>query len=278
MDEVTALHTAGRRRCAERVEHWRALYAELERRGDHAVVQADGRETYTTPALGIFPRYNVLEAIRSEIERFVPSDFDGPDECRGVLALSADTAQSAFTRGLGSIEQAAQDDERRRFAEWARTVVADTSIAALPFRRVLGESESKDLVRRLDARWGHWYGGCGDRTDAPPTLTLWSHWFEEVAHFEALREAILSRGIERVLELREWGDSFESDVRAVEFRYTGAEGSWTAGDMSWMVQASHEASITFGGDRLIDAVKRACPDWELGQHAGWSDSPPRREP
>lgn len=136
--------------------------------------------------------------------------------------------------------------------------------------RILTEAETNRLYGRLMEEWGYWYGGGSDRAHIPPSLTLWSDWIEDPSHASPIRAAILGRGFGQVWELREWGDSFELDVAAAGFAYTGAEGFWTAGEMDWMLYASHESSITFGGGWLIDAVKRTCPGWEAVSFTGWA--------
>jgi hypothetical protein len=280
VDAVSALHTAARRACDERAREWFAAYDKLGRTRDDRIRRDDGSCDHSDAALNIFPRYQVLAAIQREVERFTPADFSSTEECRTFLVLAAETAPYPYpTSGMGPIERAAIADERRVFGDWVRTLSAATlsSVEPLPYRRVLGHAEAAELTVRLVARWGNRYGGGVDRDDVPPTLTLWDHWFEDETHLAALRKAIVEHGHSRVWEIREYDECFEMDVSAVEFAYTGPEGFWTTGDMDWLVYASHEQSISFGGDWIIEEVKKACPDWEGGLYEGWVERPPQRE-
>jgi hypothetical protein len=39
--------------------------------------------------------------------------------------------------------------------------------------------------------------------------------------------------------------------------------------MAWMVYASHESSITFGGHWLIECMRAALPAWNNYLYRGW---------
>lgn len=66
MTSPLALHTAARRYGLERHAYWCDRYAAIARRGGDR--QRDGYH-YTAEALATFPRHNVLNAIRVELER-----------------------------------------------------------------------------------------------------------------------------------------------------------------------------------------------------------------
>ena len=163
-------------------------------------------------------------------------------------------------------------DERRKFLEYVRSV-GPAELAAVPpqpFRRVLDEPEHTALHEAFMRRWGKWYGGGVDA--APPgsdAATLHVEAMEKDGAYDDLRRALSDHGVRRMLELREWGDGYELDVEAAEFNYTGAEGFWTDRDMAWMVYASHESSITFGGAWLIARMRACLPGFERFQYRGW---------
>ena len=51
-------------------------------------------------------------------------------------------------------------------------------------------------------------------------------------------------------------------------------GSWShtdeaSGTMNWMVYASHESSITFGGSWLIEGMRRCLPLFDKYLYRGW---------
>ena len=87
--------------------------------------------------------------------------------------------------------------------------------------------------------------------------------------YAKLSRILGDRGIARLFELREWGNGYELDLELASFTYTGAEGFWKSSDPSWMIYASHESSITFGGDWLIESVLLILPEFERYLYKGW---------
>ena len=247
-----ALHDAARRYCRTRGRDCRERYDALDAAG-LARPTASG---CSDAALDCFPRYLTLEAVLVEVERFAPSDFaDEADlrDLRDLLALAAQTVPVGDSRRAGPVETAAVADERRRFADFLRSAaVADHLADPLPYRRVLEAKEATRQWAAFEAVWGRWHGGVCDRADVPPFVTLHVAAMGGPGVEIALRRAL---GDGRLLELREFGESRELDPAAAAFAYDGAEGVWTPRDFGRMVYASHEASITLGGGRLIDAVR-----------------------
>jgi hypothetical protein len=214
----------------------------------------------------------VLEAIRHEIERFISTDFDTVENARALMVAAGETAQSLFTTFKNPIEIAAAEDERRLFAKFISTIELEecAQIPLLYFCRVLGTAEHKQLHHALGKKWGNWYGGSVDEREKPPNVTLHIAAMDAKDAYESIATALIEHGISRVFELREYGDGFEIDVDHVTFTYNGAEGFWTAGDMSWLVYASHEASITFGGEFLIQPMRVVLPEFEKYIYKGWN--------
>ncbi len=93
MNPSLALHTAARRYCMEQHAHWCEVYGKLASEGGDRV-GAD----YTDEALRTFPRYNVLQAILVEIERFDADDLPQYDEWVELLRAAGKTAESESPR------------------------------------------------------------------------------------------------------------------------------------------------------------------------------------
>jgi hypothetical protein len=272
-EAIHALHNAVRHYCVERIAYWHKRYAELGKTGGDRVTRRDGSWTYTAEAYGIFPRYNVIAAILSDIEHYVPDDFASIEKLREVMALASETAQNPFTKDeKNSVEAAVKAEERRLCAQYALNLDPAKlgRVPWLPFRRVLADDEHKRWHRAFAQRWGQWYGGAVQPKDGlPPQVVLHTEAMALPHSYDKLRAIIIQKGITRVLELREWGDGFELDTAGTGFCYNGAEGFWATPDLSWMVQASHESSITFGGSWLIDAMRSALLEFDRYVYKGW---------
>jgi hypothetical protein len=135
---------------------------------------------------------------------------------------------------------------------------------------------------RLHERWGasegqHWHPLLSD--DLPPhVLAFEQAGFARAITTVSLQGILRQHGVEHIWELREFGPEYELDLKSLKPTYTGGEGYWTSGDMTWLMYASHESSITVAGEWLITAVKEAWPNWELHLYAytDWCYEPPSR--
>ena len=264
-DPRRVLHDAARRYCRTRGRDCRERYDAL----DVAGLARPGAGRYSDAALDLFPRHLTMAAVLVDVERFAPSDFADEAELRDVLSLAAQTVPVGDSRRAGPVETAAVADERRRFADFLRTAaVADHLADPLPYRRVLEAEEATRQWAAFEAVWGRWHGGACDRADVPPHITLHVAAMGGPGVDDALRRAL---GIGRLLELREFGESYELDPAAATFAYDGAEGVWTPRDFGRMVYASHEASITLGGTPMIDAV-RAVVNFERFAFSGFGSA------
>ncbi len=258
--EAERLHSAARQYCADHSDLWMERYSRLVEAGN-------GRRGfgYTTEAYCIFPRYQVLGAIRTDLERLTGSDVGSLGEARELFALAGLTAENEFTSYDREEAQAAVLEEREAFASFMREVPVSVlrAVDLLPFVRVLPPEEAGRIWESVEQAWGlkrrrYWYPlDDTERADVEAFQeihflnALTSGWFESV---------LAERGVDRVWELRESGPEYEQDVSAFEPQYDGAEGVWTSPAFDWIVYASHEGSITVGG-WMLDEVKQAWPEW-----------------
>jgi len=232
-----ALHKAARRYCLERHAFRFQRYSEIVRKkGDR---QRDGYH-YTPEALATYPRYNVLSAIRVEIERIDPANLGDVEETRTLLVLAGETAQDDFTqKPIGEIDERAMAGERGDFCRYIEGLKnSDLSeIEKLPYRRVLTKEESKAIWSRLRSRWeipnGYWFPLAECKLS--DVVAFKTKAFDEGVSHEKLRGILRDRGIERVWELREYGPEYEEDLALFEPYYNGAEGYWSSGDLAWII-------------------------------------------
>lgn len=272
MNASLALHTAARRYCFERHAHWRQRYAEIVRqRGDR---QRDGYH-YTPEALSTFPRYNVLNAIRVELERIDPAKLGDFDDTRRLMVLAGETAQDDFTqKPIGEIDERAMAEERGDFCRYIGGLkIADlSSIDKLPYRRVLTSDESKEIWSRLRTRWEirehYWFPLAECRL--PDVVAFKTKAFDEAVSYGKLQGILRNRRIERIWELREYGPEYEEGLGLFEPYYNGAEGYWSSGDLDWIIYDSHESSVTVGGWLLQD-VQAIWPLWKAHVWTGVFD-------
>lgn len=141
--------------------------------------------------------------------------------------------------------------------------------ARMSFRRDLAEEECARLRASFVAQWGEWYGGAVKGSVSQPFITLHTDLMESPGAYGVLRAVLTELGVSRVLQMREFGLCHEIELADAEFDYDGEEGWWTSHGLAWMVYASHESSITFGGLPLIDALRTRLPDFHKYLYRGW---------
>lgn len=263
MDAGVAVLTAARRYCQVQYAHWAERYAEIVRRGRDR--KRDGYH-YTPMALATFPRYNVLNAIRVELERIDPGELRDFEAAKTRVLRAGEMANDDFTRKpIAEIDQRASAEERAAFCGYVRGLSpADLgAVEPLPFRRVLAADESEVVWARLRERWQvseHYWYPLADCT-LPGVAAFDAAAFSEGAPPDRLQGILERRGVWRVWEMREYGPEYELGVSLFDPHYNGAEGYWSSGSLDWIVYASHESSVTVGG-WLLEEVQALWPAWQ----------------
>lgn len=159
MNLPLALHTAARRFCADRHYRWATEYMKLCESGSDRA-----GSDYTEAAYGLFPRYRLDHAIEVEVERLTGTEFESLTEAQELLLEAGRDALSNLLREFQRSRSAcvALDEEFKAFGFHISGQEATrlSGIEPLPYRRVLADSESKELRETLRNRWGvggYWY-------------------------------------------------------------------------------------------------------------------------
>ncbi len=269
LNDTLALHTAARRYCLERYRHWCNQYGSLCKRGGDR--QPDGHH-YTEEALRTFPRYNILNAIRIEVERHDPAMLGDLASAKEKLIRLGETASDEFTCDpIGPIAESAIAEERAAFRAYMErlTLSALASTEPLPYRRVLSVDEAAAIWSRLREHWrithAYWFPLAGP--DLAGVMAFQAEAFRKAVSTDRLIKVLKQRKVERVWELREHGPEYEQDVSLWDPKYNGAEGYWSSESLDWIVYASHESSVTIGGWLLFE-IQSIWPRWKDHQWSG----------
>lgn len=266
-DLIEKLHTAIRRYCIENHQFWLNTYFELDTSNN----TRNGFD-YTSEAYAIFPRYNVLNGILTEIEKTQPSDFSNFEEAKEYFGLIINQAENIFTKPPNNkIANQSMNEERQKLSLFINQLNKSDleKVELLFYRRVLSENENQTLRQKLKSTWevdGYWF----PLTDWKPqnTEAFQDKYFEEELGHEKTQQILCDLGVQRVWELGEGEMNYEIDISAVEFYYGGEEKFWFDKTFDWLIYASHESSITFSGAVLPEIKK----NWENWQRRLW-DSP-----
>ena len=256
MTDSQKLHTAARRYCIERYN-----------RNLHGLSITQSPQTEQNIRAG----YLLLEAMRLEVERF---DFDALPEnkqLRELLVLSAEVATPFLGIKEDEISRQAEREIRQQFACLIENFDSTFEVEPLPYRKVLFGDELQAIAKILREKWGatksYFYPLDEAKSSYAPTYFAYNDVdFEEAIPDEKLMEILHKRGINRVYEIREWGDeNYLQDVELMNPSYTGAEVFISSGKWDWLFYASHELSVTTGG-WLTQAIWDEWPNWEQAKY------------
>ncbi|EGO63400.1 hypothetical protein [Acetonema longum] len=262
--QIEKLHSAARKYCIERGHYWRKQYFKL--------IESDGSHnmgSYSDDALKLFPRYNCLDAILIEVEKFTLEDFSSFLEAKELIILAGNTAESIFTRSLNTLAKRVMQQEREAFCEFIHSLNQEQleTIEPLFYRRVLTESASQKLWAILLEKWdiqpkSYWYPL--RNTSKNDMMAFQEESFDVEFGIENLRRILQKHDIQHVWTLTESGPEYELTVSVFEplYCHTGVETYSFSQRADWVIYASHEESITIGGKWLIDEIKANWPHWE----------------
>jgi hypothetical protein len=254
---IVKLHTAARHYCIERFDYWWKQYIELQKRGQ----DRDGYH-YTKEASNVFPRYNVLNAILVEVERFTPGDFSTSTETKKFLSLVGRTAKDIFTENPSNTTiEKAMDEEREAFILFIQSLSEKEidNVKPLPYRRVLTIKESQHIWTKMKANWGimpneYWYPLMDIK--AGKIQAFQDKYFYKKFSSETIRAILIKHGIARLWELKESPPNYEMEPAALYPYYNReGEGYWSSFSMDWVLYVSHENSVTIGGWFLAEVMK-----------------------
>lgn len=269
VDQLGAkMHTAARRFCIDRIGQLQTEYRRLIEAGQAYTHDSLGRNVPTLAGLDLFPRYRILAAILLEVERMEPGTLTALDLAQNRLATACRSAQALFTEtDLGPVAGNAMEQEREAFFKYVEglTGIDLQEVPQLFYRRVLTDAEVEQWRTALGDTWGasrekyYWYPLSKEtRNDL---VALDSDRFAQEVPLQDFNKILAESGPSRSVELREWGPSYEVDISALDFSYEGAEGFWFTAQLDWIIYASHEDSITIGGEVALEALKQVWPKW-----------------
>jgi hypothetical protein len=269
MDEPTTLQTAARRYCQARFDEWVGIYEDLQRKegvGVQSIFQPGwdySEESYKT-----FPRYRFAKNTRIEIERLVVNPEASLSDTKARLIAASEKALTNLHAELtNKLARQALREEAEDFKTYVEAVTPSdlAQVESLPYRRVLSKEESDGLWGELKKVWGvgggYWYP-LKEGPVPPDSLAFHTDYFQSINGEAFLRDALQRRGISRVFLLHEFGDpEYEIELGIFEPGYRdGGEQYSTSEEVSWMVYASHESSITVCGQWLTALFKNSWPE------------------
>jgi hypothetical protein len=141
--------------------------------------------------------------------------------------------------------------------------------------RLMTSAESDALLEdvRLSWAWSGYYWHPLHPATRTDVLAFVSSLLEREFPEAKLRGLLCDLGIGSIYWHREFDPTEEATIESLPVLYGGSEMFIVDDSRSWIIYSSHEDTITFGGDRLISAIKNAVPGWARAQ-GGWAETTP----
>lgn len=131
----------------------------------------------------------------------------------------------------------------------------------------VSSQKADGLVKKLKSTWHiekhYWYPlyDCM-REDV---IAFNSDYIEDIeTKVSDIQNLLLKQNNNQVFEMHEDRSVFVVETNSLDPSYDGRYGErfWFNEDMNWIIYASHEGSIAFGGRELIYSLKGKWQDWE----------------
>ena len=243
------LVTLARRNCIDNILYWTNYYETT-------------RGKNLTYDFNIFPRYQTAEAILKDIETLVGKDFQLLDDCYKEIKSFGLNSQSHFTTGkLNDLQKRAINDARQKFIAFIDKISNEQldKVEPLPFRRRLLENEANLVRQELQRHWnfdgGYWepLTSC-----SPKPFAFFDKENLTENDFQKIKDIILNQSDNKIYEVSEQRYDYEIDNSEIE--PDCYEIIYTDKNFEWIIYGSHEGTIAFGGEWLLNELDKQLSD------------------
>lgn len=258
MTKVEGLHTLVRTYCIDAIAFWKKEYAEKRTGSDFP------EYTYSDSDYNLFPRYNALDAILKGIELLVPTEYRDFKTLKKDIIEVALENDTAFTNNPDNdIEENAIKEERVKFKAYVESLKESDvkDIEPLPLRRRLKTNEKMTVRQMLHEVWGYdgdYWEPLGKKSPRETVFLLSKYITDGDRLF--IKELLAKKGGKHLYEVNETGDDYETDLESISSFYQDNEVMYFDETYKWAIYGSHEETITFGGEWLINSIKERFKD------------------
>jgi hypothetical protein len=272
MTDIEKLITTARHYCNDNFKYWSERYS-IENSGHN--------NPYSDNDYNLFPRYNVLTAMRQGIETIVGQSFSSFETCKKTLQELGLNSHSIFTidsnselhllgesgrfsRTSGrqnSIAKNAMLDERMKFINYIDTLTPEkiTNIEPLPYLRRLNDKELLTVRQKLLELWsydGQYWNPLNEKSPKETVFLMKENLTSDDR--SKINELLNKRCNYRIYEITE--DRIDYEIEFDSFDLDLYETMVADNTFEWVIYGSHESTITFGGTWLIEFIKELFVD------------------
>ena len=252
--------TLARMYCCDNYKYWLVKYQNERARNDPY--------TYTEEDYGLFPRYLVLIDILKRIDLLVGRKFKTFNNCVQEILNAVDYQENILSASneQEGIIKTTKMYEIQKFRNYILSFnendLMNEKVKRLRYQKKLGKHESEKIRKTLLEKWdynGYWYPI--DRQHCENSLFLMTKYIEP--YEEKIISIINNISSKRFYAIDECGDDYKHSIANFSFPlYDINEKMCCDNTFDWVVYGSHESTISFGGDKLITAIKELLKDYE----------------
>ena len=248
--------TLTRMYCKDNYHFWHVKYFNERTGSDYP------HYSYTDKDYTIFPRYLVLAAISKEVDLLVGRKFKSFNSCIQALLSAADYAENETNEK----SKVTKEDEKRKYREFIlsfnESALNNTVVKRLGANRKLSDIESAKIRKKLAEKWGYdryWYP-----LDGKPHTGALFLMDEYVTPFEEeIVDFIQAISLNRFYTIAEGRHDYKHPISEFTLSlYDGTEKICCNDTFEWVVYASHEGTISFGGEKLVPKIKEILKPYE----------------
>ena len=269
MTGIEKLITTARRYCIDNYAFWMDKYTQKN---------SGNCNPYSDEDYDLFPRYNVLTAIRQGVEIVVGQDFSSFEICKQTLKGIGKNSNSIFTinsneelhlvgesarycilsgmKQLNPIEKNAILDERKKFIDFVETRTPEnvSNVEPLPYRRRLTDKKMLEVRQKLLEKWnydGDYWNPEEDR-NLKKTVFLMNNSLT-LEDRRKIMELLIQKSDGRLYKITE--ERIDYEIEFDSFDFDLSETIVTDKTFEWVIYGSHESTIEFGSDWLTEFIE-----------------------
>jgi hypothetical protein len=203
----------------------------------------------------MFSCYIILRLLLKEIETIINKKFNNITECKEELKIIGEySINNSIEKIKNEAGVRAMLDERDKYIHFIGNISMNdlTNVIPLPYNRILTKNEIDYIYEKLNNIWNYDGGYWNPLKEKSPLEVVY---IMENNIFENDKNSIieyLANESKMFYTVDEFGYNYETEIMYL----TGSETVYTSKEFNWIIYISHEGTVAFGGQQLINFIKK----------------------
>ncbi len=218
---------------------------------------------------GLSTQQHVAKGLLNGIEYLVRKQFSNLDDLKKEIKQLALTNLNEQTSGYTKdVHVKKIEAERQNFLDFINRldVMKLDEVKQLPYRRRLSQNESTLVRQNLKNNWNFDGWTSGEYyweplplvSISPERFCFYNTEILSDTDYQNITSLLLTLNSDTIYEVTE--DRLDYEIEATEFDKDSIETAYTDKNNSWIIYLSHERTIAFGGQQLIEELDRILID------------------